>query len=227
MIGHNIDIVRERIQEAAERAGKYPDDIYLVAVTKNVAPEAIKESIELGIHTIGESKVQEALRKKDLIQHSVCWHLVGNLQTNKVKKAVQLFDMIQSLDSTVLAEAINKQAQNSGKIQECLIEIKISEEETKHGIQPQDIEKFIREAEHWPHIRIKGLMTIAPYCEDKEKTRPFFKRMKELFDNVCLLNLSWVDISVLSMGMSDDFDIAIQEGATMVRIGTAIYGERP
>lgn len=227
MISDNIKSITEKIRTSACRGGRKADDVTLVAVTKKVDHRYISEALASGVTIIGENRVQEAAAKHAFIHEDAVWHLIGNLQTNKVKKAVQLFDMIQAVDSLRLADSIDKHARASGKIQDCLVEVKISSEETKHGIAAGQIEEFLSHAPQWPHIRIKGLMTIAPYSDDPENSRPYFKRMKELFDTLKGKSLADnIDLSVLSMGMSGDFEVAIEEGSTMVRIGTAIFGER-
>ncbi|MFH1379663.1 MAG: YggS family pyridoxal phosphate-dependent enzyme [bacterium] len=227
MITANLEKISEKISLSAGRIGKCADDITLIAVTKKIEPRYITEAVNFGVKNIGESKVQEALDKKSRISEDALWHLIGNLQTNKAKKAVQLFDMIQSVDSVRLAESINKYAEEIDKIQDCLIEIKISDEEAKHGIPVETVDAFLSRAGSWPHMRIRGLMTIAPYFDDREKSRPYFKKMNQLFD-ACRKKTyaDNVTMSVLSMGMSIDFETAIEEGSTMVRIGTAIFGQR-
>lgn len=227
MISKSIRDINARIQAAAERVGRIRDDIQLVAVTKTVSADHIEESLACGINIIGENRVQEARAKAALITRKVSWHLVGHLQTNKAKKAVQFFDMIQSLDSVRLGDAVNTYAGQAGKIMECLVEVNIGGEEAKHGITPDDVDAMLSQAVRWPHILIKGLMTIAPFFDDPEKSRPFFIHMKQVFDQAKKRQYSGVHLDILSMGMSGDFEVAIEEGSTMVRIGTAIFGERP
>ncbi|OQW98539.1 MAG: YggS family pyridoxal phosphate enzyme [Elusimicrobia bacterium A5] len=231
MICDNIKIILERIEKAKNKVG-LKKDIKLVAVTKTVSADRIIEAIGCGITIIGENRVQEAERKfyeLSLVQssefrvQSIKKHLIGHLQTNKVKKAVELFDLIQSVDSIHLLEEINKQAEKIGKIQECFIEIKVSEEETKYGLNPTELESFMEKAANLKNVKISGLMAIAPYFENPELARPYFRRAKELFDRF-YSQLSTLNSQLfLSMGMTGDFEVAIEEGSNMVRIGTGIF----
>lgn len=226
-----IDSIRSiyrRISHAATRAGRNPEEIKLIAVTKTVTVHQIKEAFDAGLRTFGENRVQEARAKIEELSTggtmpSVSWHLIGHLQKNKAKYAVQLFDLIHSLDSAGLAEELNSQAEKIGKVQEVLVEVKLSPEETKHGIAKTDLLPLLRMVQDMKHLRLKGLMTIPPFFEHPEEARPFFRELRELRDEagaaVCRL-------PELSMGMSNDFEVAIEEGSTMVRIGTAIFGER-
>lgn len=227
MICDNIKIILERIEKAKTRTG-LKKDVKLVAVTKTVSIDKIKEAIDSGIKDIGENRIQEAEKKFKEFPETVKIkkHLIGHLQTNKVKKAVELFDVIQSVDSVYLLEEINRQAEKIKKIQECFIEIKISEEETKYGLNPDELEAVLTKAKELKNIKISGLMTIAPYFENLELARPYFRRAKELFDRF-YSQLSTLNSQLfLSMGMTGDFEIAIEEGSNMVRIGTGIFGER-
>lgn len=222
-IAENIKNVQNRIKKAAEKVGRDAKDIKLVTVTKTVDVNRIKEAIESGLSIFGENRVQEALPKLKEIEKEVSWHFIGHLQTNKVKHAVQLFDMIQSIDSTALAEELNKQAAKINKIQDALIEVKLSEEETKHGVPKNELMELLESTRDMKNLNILGLMTIPPFFDDAEKTRPYFRRLRELRDDAGKRGFK---LPELSMGMSHDFEIAIEEGATMVRIGTAIFGER-
>ncbi|MBI5042892.1 MAG: YggS family pyridoxal phosphate-dependent enzyme, partial [Nitrospirae bacterium] len=212
----------------AERSGRDVKDIKLIAVTKTIDVNRIKEAVDAGLRIFGENRVQEAQKKITSCELRVTsgkieWHFIGHLQTNKAKYVVQLFDMIHSIDSTALAEEINKQAAKINKIQDALIEVKLSEEETKHGVPENELMKLLESTRDIKNLNILGLMTIPPFFEDAEKTRPYFKRLREL-RNEAVKN--GFNLPELSMGMSHDFEIAIEEGATMVRIGTAIFGER-
>lgn len=227
-IAENIENVQNRIKRAAEKVGRDAKDIKLVTVTKTVDVNRIKEAVEAGLRIFGENRVQEAQKKVASSEFRVPsgkieWHFIGHLQTNKVKYAVQLFDMIHSIDSTALAEELNKQAARINKIQDALIEVKLSEEETKHGVPKNELMELIESTKDMKNLNILGLMTIPPFFDDAEKTRPYFRRLRELRD-VAVKN--GYNLPELSMGMSHDFEIAIEEGATMVRIGTAIFGER-
>lgn len=210
------------------RAGRNPEEIKLIAVTKTVPPERIIEAIEAGLRIFGENRVQEARDKIPAIMQrapdiKLSWHMIGPLQKNKAKYAVKLFDMIHSVDSKELALEINKQAEKIGKIQDILIEVKLSSEETKHGISPEEFFELLEFTCTLKNLNVKGLMTIPPYSENPEDSRPYFRRLRELLEEA---NIKGFPLKELSMGMSGDFEIAIEEGATMVRIGTAIFGER-
>lgn len=220
--------IRERIVKACERHGRDPGDVTLVAVTKTFGPEAVRAAADNGVKDIGESRIQEAAEKFALLGDEMSElhrHLIGHLQTNKVKKAVELFDVIQSLDRWSLAAEIQKQAERLGKTQDCLIEIKVSPEETKHGLSPDELPEFSRQLKSCPNIRVMGIMAMAPYFEDTEQSRPYFVRARAAFETLKQLP-GYESVSVLSMGMSGDFEAAIAEGSTMVRVGTALFGGR-
>lgn len=201
-----------------------PSDVVLVAATKTHSIEEIKEAIEAGIEIIGENYVQEAEKKLNELKGKVKFHCIGHLQTNKVKKAVEIFDMIETVDSVKLAEEIDKRCRDIGKVMPVLIEVNIGKEENKSGCMPEDVEKLVKEISTYQNIKIKGLMTMAPYFEDMKKYRVYFKKTKELFDKIKSLNIPNVNMEILSMGMSDSYKIAIEEGANVVRIGTKIFG---
>lgn len=210
------------------RAGRNPEEIQLVAVTKTVPPEKIIEAVQAGLRVFGENRIQEARQKIPEITEmyrgsNISWHMIGPLQRNKAKYAVRLFDLIHSVDSLELALEIDRCARNLGKIQDILIEIKLSHEETKHGIAPEQLPELLDKAFTLKNINIKGLMTMPPYSEDPEQSRPYFRRLRELLEEA---RQNGFDIRELSMGMSGDFEVAIEEGATIVRIGRAIFGER-
>lgn len=223
--------IMKKISHAAMRAGRSPEEVKLIAVTKNVKTDTIKEAIDAGLRIFGESRVQEAQKKISDLRFQISdskieWHLIGHLQKNKAKYAVQLFDLIHSVDSIELAEEINKQAEKIGKIQRVLIQVKLSEEETKHGVSEGDLMPLLERINKLKNLKLEGLMTMPPYFEDPEKARPYFKRLREIRENINSLRITPNALRELSMGMSNDFEVAIEEGATMVRIGTAIFGER-
>jgi pyridoxal phosphate enzyme (YggS family) len=226
-----IDSIRsiyKRISHASMRAGRNPEEVTLIAVTKTVAVHQIKEAMDAGLRTFGENRVQEAKVKIEELSAgpampSVSWHLIGHLQKNKAKYAVRLFDLIHSLDSTELAEELNSQAEKIGKVQEVLVEVKLSPEETKHGIAGTELPQFLKIIQAMMNLKLKGLMTIPPFSEHPEGARPYFRELRALRDEA---EAAGYPLPELSMGMSNDFEIAIEEGATMVRIGTAIFGER-
>jgi len=226
-IAENLRTIEEKIRDAAMRAGRKAGEIKLVAVSKTVGIEKIEEAINAGITLLGENRVQEAAKKiQDLkfkIQRSVEWHMVGHLQKNKAKLAVRLFDLIHSLDSLELAERLNQYAMQADKVQRVLVQVKLSEEETKHGIPVDQAVRLIEQVQSLEHLRIDGLMTLPPYFDDPEDVRQYFRRLREFRDD---LQGRGYALPELSMGMSHDFEVAIEEGATMVRIGTAIFGKR-
>lgn len=224
----NISSIYKRISHAAMRAGRNPEDVKLIAVTKKVSIERIKEAIDAGLRIFGENRVQEAQKKISNFEFRISnfnleWHLIGHLQKNKARYAVQLFDMIHSVDSTGLAGEINGNAEKTGKIQDVLIEVKLSSEETKHGILKIELMELIKAVSAMKNLNLRGLMTIPPFFEDQKDARPYFRELRELRDKA---SSDGFDLPELSMGMSHDFEAAIEEGATMVRIGTAIFGER-
>jgi len=225
-IAQNLKIVLDRIAAAAKRAGRDPSSVKLVVVTKTVSIERIREAVEAGAVILGENRVQEA---KDKIEHQglrAQWHLIGRLQTNKAKYAVKLFDLIHSVDSIALAQEIDKQAAKINKKQNVLIEVNLAGEAQKAGVNANDAVALVREAGKLQHLLIRGLMTVPPFLDDAEQVRPYFKKLRELSKRIAEDHLPNVSMQDLSMGMSGDFEVAIEEGATFVRVGTAIFGER-
>ena len=222
-IAVNIKNILTRIKKAAESVGRNAKEIKLVTVTKTVDVNRIKEAVEAGLRIFGENRVQEALPKLKEIGKIALWHFIGHLQTNKVKDVVGSFELIHVVDSLRLLEEIDKQAKKRDIVQEILIEVKLSEEESKFGMTENGLLPLIERASEFENIKILGLMTIPPFFDDAEKTRPYFKRLREIRDEA---EKRGFRLPELSMGMSHDFEIAIEEGATMVRIGTAIFGER-
>lgn len=226
-IASNLFKVQETIRKAALKVGREPKDIKLVAVTKTVDPSKIKEAIKAGVTIVGENYVQEAKEKIAQIDHDIQWHMIGHLQTNKAKHAVKLFDMIQSVDSLRLAEELNKQAKRLGTVVKILIQVNVSGEESKFGVSPQGIHSLISQISNkMENLSIQGLMTMPPYFHDPERTRPYFRALRELRDRIVSSEIRNVTLGELSMGISNDYEMAIEEGATIVRIGTAIFGER-
>ncbi|KPL04210.1 MAG: hypothetical protein AMJ90_01670 [candidate division Zixibacteria bacterium SM23_73_2] len=226
VIEENIKVLREKVAEKAVKTGRNPEEIKIVAVSKTFGVEEIKEALRCGIKIIGENKVQEAERKFFQIEDSFQKHLVGHLQTNKVKKALGIFDMIQSLDSTKLAGEISKRAKESGKVMDVLVEVNTSKEETKFGLSPKEVFDFLKQVSVLEGLKVKGLMTIGLFTPDAEKTRPCFKILKEIFERIKQENIPNLEMEYLSMGMTSDFEVAIEEGSNMVRVGTFIFGER-
>jgi hypothetical protein len=227
MIAQNIQRVFERIERAAKKSGRSRKDIKVIAVTKTVEdPSIINEVLNCGISDIGENRVQEAVKKFPKIKREgTTFHLIGRLQTNKVKRAVELFDLIQSADRQKLIEEINKRAARIQKVQDILLEVNISGEDTKAGFSEDEILQRIPDLATLRNIRIIGLMTIAPLTEDPEEVRPYFRKMKGLQEKISRLGCREVEMRFLSMGMTNDFEVAVEEGANMVRIGRAIFEE--
>jgi pyridoxal phosphate enzyme (YggS family) len=225
-IEQNIKDIWSRIRTAAEKSGRSAGEIKLAAVSKTVEPERINQAIRCGIDVIGENRVQEAEAKFKEITGKVEKHLVGHLQTNKAKKAVELFDFIQSVDSVRIAEEISKRALEQGKVMEVLVEVNTSCEETKFGTEPEDALPLIETISRLEGIKIKGLMTIGLFSDNPEDTRPCFKRLRALFEDVKSAGIPNVEMRYLSMGMTGDFEVAIEEGSNMVRVGTGIFGPR-
>ncbi len=215
------------IKENVERILKeLPAGVELVAAAKTKTPAEILEAVEAGIKIIGENYVQEAAEAFAVVGRGGKWHFIGHLQTNKAKKAVEIFDMIETVDSPDLAREIDKRSRNAGKVMPVLIEINSGEEGQKFGVRPKDVEALIREIAPLQNIRIEGLMTMGPFEGDPEDARPYFKITKQLFDAFKALALPGVEMKWLSMGMTNSYPVAIEEGANMVRIGTKIFGPR-
>jgi PLP dependent protein len=229
-VAENIACIRERMAAAARRAGRNPADIMLMAVSKTFPPGLIREAYDAGIRVFGENRVQEFAGKAGAVSDlaDAEWHLIGHLQSNKAAKAVELFGAVDSLDSVRLAERLNSFAEAAGKTLPVLIEINVGGEEAKSGIAPgsEELEQILQGAPRWKNLAIRGLMTVPPYTEDREGARAYFRQLREIRDGIGARRLPSVSMEVLSMGMSHDFEIAIEEGSSCVRIGTAIFGER-
>jgi len=222
----NLERVQDKILTACEKTGRNPEEIKLIAVTKTVDTDIINESITKGVLAIGENKVQEVIRKFDDIAKPIEWHLIGHLQRNKVKYIIDKVDMIHSVDSVRLAEEINKRAKGINKVMEILVQVNVADEDSKFGINSNEVHSFIDELRGFENIEIKGLMTIAPFYDDPENVRMYFRELKTLFDKLSVDSKDNVDMKYLSMGMTNDYEIAIEEGANILRIGTGIYGRR-
>ena len=227
-IAQNITAIRDRIAQAARRANRSPEEIALMAVTKTVEPARIHEAYDAGIRVFGENRVQEfAVKAAGLhdLQHAR-WHLIGHLQSNKSNQAAKLFTAIDAIDSLRLAQRLNSAAEPLGKPIEALAEVNIGAESSKHGFAPDSPEllDLLKQSAELPHFKVGGLMAIPPFTEDAEGARPYFRRLRQLRDQ--LARSSGLELHTLSMGMSHDFEVAIEEGSTCVRIGTAIFGER-
>lgn len=218
-IAANLERVRERVARAAERAGRTPDDVLLIGVSKVVEVERIRAALAAGLGALGENRVQEAKAKVAELGRPVPWHLIGHLQTNKVKDALPLFDLIQSLDRLELAHELERRAAAQGRVVEALLQVNVASEASKGGFAPDAVSEALDTIGTLSHVRVRGLMAIPPEVERAEESRPWFRRLREMADKHGLRERS--------MGMSGDFEVAIEEGATMVRVGTAIFGPRP
>ena len=230
-IAENIARVREQIDAAARLAARNPEQITLMAVSKTVPPERIREACAAGIRWFGENRVAEFRAKLDAIgdRNQARWHMIGHLQSNKARRAVELFDGVDSVDSLRLAHKLNQAAAELGKKLAVLIEINIAGEASKNGLAPDssEFDDLLSAAPELASLDFQGLMTVPPYSEDPEDSRPYFRKMRELFDGIGRRRAASIPMNVLSMGMSHDFQVALEEGATCVRLGTAIFGERP
>ena len=227
MIPERLKAVQDNIEAA--KARRSPDknpDVLLIAVTKNHDIYAMREAIDAGITDIGENRIQEAKEKFETLDRDVTWHLIGHLQTNKAKQAVKIFDLIHSVDTLHLAEAINSAAANIGKVQKILVQVNLAKEDSKFGIYKEDLPILLQKADMMKNVHLTGLMCIAPNYEDVEDCRPLFREMREIFDRLKEFPLFSSEMKYLSMGMTHDYKIAVEEGANLVRIGTAIFGER-
>jgi len=223
----NVARVRDRIGVACRRAGRRAEEVRLVAVSKTVPPETIRQAYEAGIRDFGENRVQEAVNKRPALSDlTVTWHMIGHLQTNKAKPARELFHWIHSLDSFRLAEKLDKSAVCSGERMPALLEVNLGEEQTKSGVRESEVAALAEQVARLETLELRGLMVIPPFADDPEQSRPYFRRLRELAAAIDARNIPKVGMSELSMGMTHDFEVAIEEGATIVRIGTAIFGER-
>ena len=225
-ISDNIKRVRERIAKAASGVGRDPQDVQLVAVSKTVDVKRIKQAIEAGTTILGENYIQEAREKIEELGQDVRWDFIGHLQSNKVKHAVDLFEMIHSVDRLSLAQEINKAAEKKKKKVRILVQVNVSGEETKSGIDPGGVISLVREIASLPNLSLEGLMSMPPYFDDPEDARPYFTSLRELRGKILMEGIEGILLKELSMGMSGDFEVAIEEGSTLVRVGTAIFGER-
>lgn len=226
MIKEQLWQVEERIAAACERCGREREEVTLIAVSKTKPVSMIKEVMEAGILEFGENKVQELTAKYEELPKNLHWHLIGHLQRNKVKYVVDKAALIHSVDSIRLAEAIEAEAAKQNVIAHILVEVNVAGEESKFGVRPEDTLSFVEKVSGFSHLQVEGLMTIAPFVENPEENRAYFAQLRKLSVDIDGKNIDNINMNVLSMGMTNDFEIAIEEGATMVRIGTAIFGER-
>ena len=226
-IAENVEMVRGRIRAACGRSGRRTEDVLLVAVSKTVPAEFIRQAYATGIRDFGENRVQEAAAKRsELSELAATWHLIGHLQSNKAKLACQLFDWVESIDSLRIGDRINQFAGAGGRKLPVLLEVNLGEEASKFGAEEAEVMRLAEAIGRLEALELRGLMTLPPFFEDPEKVRPYFRRLRQLARHIEAQNLSGVSMRELSMGMSHDFEIAVEEGATIVRVGTALFGSR-
>ena len=226
-IAENVARVRERMEAAAKRAGRGLGKIRLVAVSKTVGLERVLQAIEAGVDSLGENYIQEAHKKIGALEQRVSWHFIGHLQSNKAKVAARLFDWVHSLDSLKLAEELSLAGRQQSKILPVLLQVNLGQEETKFGAREEEVFRLLERMGSLPGVSVKGLMAMPPFFENPEESRPYFRALRILAENVSKRQITGVLMEELSMGMSNDFEVAIEEGATLVRVGTAVFGPRP
>ena len=226
MLKDNLIEVEEHIKKACEKSGRNPEDVCLVAVSKTKPKDMLMEVYDCGIRQFGENYVQEMVDKADTLPKDITWHMIGHLQRNKVKYIVDKAVLIHSVDSLRLAQQISQEALKKGVEANILIEVNVAEEESKFGLTTDEVIQMVTEIAKLPAVHIKGLMTVAPFTENPEENRPYFRNLKQLAVDIAEKNIDNVTMSVLSMGMTGDYEVAIEEGATMVRVGTGIFGAR-
>lgn len=226
MLKENLEQVEYNIRKACRRSGRDPGEVTLIAVSKTKPAETLKEAYDLGVRIFGENKVQELVEKYDVLPGDIQWHLIGHLQRNKVKYVIDKAALIHSVDSLRLAQTIEKEAAKHGLTAHILIEVNVAREESKFGVFPEEVEELVQQIGSLSHIQVDGLMTIAPFVEDPEENRPVFRELRKLSVDIDKKKVDNVNMSVLSMGMTNDYQVAIEEGATMVRVGTGIFGAR-
>ena len=226
MLKDQLQEVEKRIQAACDRAGRKREEVTLIAVSKTKPVETLQEAYDLGVRIFGENKVQELTAKYEALPKDIHWHMIGHLQTNKVKYIIDKAELIPSVDSLKLAETIEKEAAKHDLIADILVEVNVAEEESKFGMKMEEVIPFVEKVSAFPHVRVRGLMTIAPFVEDPEENRSIFADLHKLYIDIKKKNHDNDTVSVLSMGMTNDYEVAIEEGATMVRVGTGIFGAR-
>ncbi len=225
-LAKNIQEVRQRIRISAMKNGRNLEDVKLIAVSKTVDAEMIKLALKENILDFGENKVQEMTKKADILTESVNWHFIGRLQTNKVKYLIGNVGLIHSLDRYELAQEIQRKSEQVDSVTNVLVQVNVAEEKTKAGVLCEQVSEFVREISLFKNIKINGLMTIAPYTDNAEELRPYFRKLYKIHIDIKQKSIDNISMKYLSMGMSNDFHVAIEEGANMVRVGTAIFGER-
>lgn len=226
MLKENLDHVEEEIRKACERSGRSREEVTLIAVSKTKPVSMLEEAYGLGVRVFGENKVQELVEKYDALPEDIEWHMIGHLQRNKIKYIIGKAALIHSVDSLRLAEAIDKEAAKQNTAARILIEVNVAREESKFGLMPEAVPEFVDKVSEFAHLKVEGLMTIAPFVENPEENRPIFAYLRKLSVDIAKKNAHNTNMSVLSMGMTNDYQVAVEEGATMVRVGTGILGER-
>ena len=226
MLKENLDHVEEEIRKACERSGRSREEVTLIAVSKTKPVSMLEEAYGLGVRVFGENKVQELVEKYDALPEDIEWHMIGHLQRNKIKYIIGKAALIHSVDSLRLAEAIDTEAAKQNTAARILIEVNVAREESKFGLMPEAVPEFVDKVSEFAHLKVEGLMTIAPFVENPEENRPIFAYLRKLSVDIAKKNAHNTNMSVLSMGMTNDYQVAVEEGATMVRVGTGIFGER-
>ena len=226
MIKENLEEVREKIRQACQRSGRREEDVTLISVSKTKPVEMLKEAYEAGSRYFGENRVQEIMEKYGQMPEDVRWHMIGHLQKNKVRQVIDKAVLIHSVDTVELAEQIEKDAAKRDLTVDILLEVNVAEEESKFGFRTEEVEAAVMKIKEFPHVHIKGLMTIAPFVSNSEDNREVFKKLYQLYVDIRSKNIDNVNMSVLSMGMTGDYEVAVEEGATMIRVGTGIFGAR-
>ena len=226
MIKENLEEVREKIRQACQRSGRREEEVTLISVSKTKPVEMLEEAYEAGSRDFGENRVQEIMEKYGQMPEDVRWHMIGHLQKNKVRQVIDKAVLIHSVDTVELAEQIEKDAAKRDLTVDILLEVNVAEEESKFGFRTEEVEATVMKIKDLPHVHIKGLMTIAPFVSNSEDNREVFKKLYQLYVDIRSKNIDNVNMSVLSMGMTGDYEVAIEEGATMIRVGTGIFGAR-
>lgn len=226
MIKENLEEVREKIRQACQRSGRREEDVTLISVSKTKPVEMLREAYEAGSRDFGENRVQEIMEKYGQMPEDVRWHMIGHLQKNKVRQVIDKAVLIHSVDTVELAEQIEKDAGKRDLTVDILLEVNVAEEESKFGFRTEEVEAAVMKIKEFPHVHIKGLMTIAPFVSNSEDNREVFKKLYQLYVDIRSKNIDNVNMSVLSMGMTGDYEVAVEEGATMIRVGTGIFGAR-
>lgn len=226
MLAEKLAFVKKNIEESCQKAGRSKEEVTLIAVSKTKPVEMLQEAYDAGARVFGENKVQEIMDKYEQLPSDIHWHMIGHLQRNKVKYIIDKVSMIHSVDSLRLAQTIENEAAKKDLCMPILVEVNVAEEESKFGLKIEEVIPFLEEISAYPHIQVKGLMTIAPFVDDPEENRAVFHKLKKLSVDIAAKNINNITMSVLSMGMTNDYQVAVEEGSTMVRVGTGIFGER-